>query len=225
MSQLIEEYKKIYGEINNKFEYSLLFKTNDILRKCITSNNKNIPIEELIEKNQLILEDFDKLKEFIEKEKDNNIKTTVLDLIKELKDFNQKLICNNKQVSNPDITIFEEINEKKYYFLFLEYQLYEDIFNKINDIKKQILNLFTEESINILFTKETYKVLCISYGDTKERKCQIYDKFNNCLIIEPSKSGNIFLNQKYYNDKTKIEFYHSSIINNKEFFYPYDNFY
>ena len=90
MNKLIEDYKNIYGELNDKMENSLLLKINEILRTIIIFANKNSSIEKLVEKNKLILEEFKKLDELIEKESDINLKDKIINLIKQFQDCDRK---------------------------------------------------------------------------------------------------------------------------------------
>ena len=90
MNNLIEDYKNKYGELNDKMKNSLLLKINEILRTIITFANKNSSIEKLVEKNKLIMEEFKKLDELIEKESDINLKDKIINLIKQFQDCDRK---------------------------------------------------------------------------------------------------------------------------------------
>ena len=109
MNKLIEDYKNIYGEFNDKMENSLLLKINEILRTIIIFANKNSSIEKLVEKNKLILEEFKKLDELIEKESDINLKDKIINLIKQFQDCDRKL--NNIKEYNKFQFIINELNK------------------------------------------------------------------------------------------------------------------
>ena len=64
----------------------MLLKINEILRTIISFANKNSSIEQFIEKNGFILEEFNKLDELIEKEFDINLKNKIIDLKREFKE-------------------------------------------------------------------------------------------------------------------------------------------
>ena len=114
MNKLIEDYKKIYDELNEKIENSVLIKVNDILRKIISFANKNSSIDDLIENNnKLVLDEFDKINDLIEGENDNRLKTNILNLINELKECNAKL---------------DDIKE---------YNKYQELYNKLIRIRFQ----------------------------------------------------------------------------------------
>ena len=110
MSKLIDGYKKTYKELSDKIENSLLLKVNEVLRKIITFSNKNTSIEELIENNGLILEEFNKLDESIEKEFDVNLKNKIINLKKEYEECQIKLY--NIKEYNKYQNIYKELNKK-----------------------------------------------------------------------------------------------------------------
>ena len=84
-------------------------KINEILRIIITFANKNSSIEKLVEKNKLIMEEFKKLDELIEKESDINLKDKIINLIKQFQDCDRKL--KNIKEYNKYQFIINELNK------------------------------------------------------------------------------------------------------------------
>ena len=169
------------------------------------------------------------------KEKENqinkkNIEIELNSIFKSLKtsaqklrmDINKKKIndtISNKFVSKPHL-LLEEIAIK--HFFLEEYINFKNIYININDIYNRIINSFSNESIQILFSQDNYKVLNISYtypeGDIEKKKCKIYDIFDNFIILDVEKSRNIFLNSKYFKDK--INFYDCIYSKKSKKWYP-----
>ena len=201
-NQLKEKEQKI-SELENNSKFKKEMSIKESLKKI------KIEIEETCMKGK------DINKQTIESELNvilSSLKTNIFKIRSELakKELDNKI---DKVYVKYPYKILEEIRNKKCFpLLYEEYISFSDIYENIYNIYNRLINIFGNDSINLLFSKDSQKVLCISYsypdGDTKKKICQIYDKNNNIIYFEPKKSGNIFLNSKHYNEKSKIEFYH-----------------
>ena len=191
MDNLINEYKKAYGELCDKYGNSLLLKVNGILRKIITFANKNTPIEEIIAKNKLILEELKGLDELIEKEVDNNLKNRILNVIKELEE------CDKKLYNIKDYNKYQFINKELYKKVINENPGIHNM-NKIEKSIQEHIDVLSkyesdedQELVNIIIEKlNIFKDLLINIKDIKT----IYH--NYCCDSE---------SEKYLNQSQKIE--------------------
>ena len=91
-----------------------------------------------------------------------------------------------KYSSNPSL-LFEEIKKQCFNLLKDEYYIFSNIYSKINDVYNRIWNFFIKESIQLLFSEEKHRILCISYaypeGNTKDKFCAIIDNSQNLICV------------------------------------------
>ena len=105
-----------------------------------------------------------------------------------MKKLNDKYLIKGleKYLSNPSL-LFEEIKKKCFNLLKDEYSIFSNIYSKINDVYNRIWNFFIKESIQLLFSQEKHRILCISYaypeGNTKDKFCAIIDNSQNLICV------------------------------------------
>jgi MoxR-like ATPase len=120
-------------------------------------------------------------------------------------------INNSSQIVTPSY-LFENIQKKSKDFFLKEYNEFSNIYSKIYDIYNKFSNLFTNDSLDILLSKEKVEVLIVSYsypeGNTQDKVCQVSDKYDNSIPIKPKKSEYIFLNPNIYEKNIKKIVFH-----------------
>ena len=216
----IEKYNKIIEK--NKLEIEKLYKNID------EKKNKILDVEEKLTRNKnLYFTDTEKMNKIDLKKvyiKDKDIKNKFLEEEAEKfrKQFNKildeilkTLLYDMQQfnVKEASTTLLNNI-QKIFEILYIdEYKIFQNNLSKLFDIYEQIQNLFSKESLDLLFSdkEKKYNILVISYlnkeRNLKSQKIEITDKYNNKICLQTEKSGKIFLNQDYFEEKIKYEFY------------------
>ena len=122
-----------------------------------------------------------------------------------------KSINDNNYIIAP-YKLYERIQKNCKDFFYEEYKDFSNLYSKIYEIYNKIINIFTKESQDILFSNENIDIINISYcypdGDSKDKICEICDKYNNSIRFQPEKSGNIFLNIYNFEQDNKIITFH-----------------
>ena len=219
-SESLNKVKILKNELNN-------YKNNlDKINKLIQNENninelesKRKNFEENIKDNNNKIEYLEYLEVFENRELKNQInnafayiKEKIQMFYNELKEQDKHFLGNSKIMSKPFI-IFTDCAKIPHLF-FVESNKFFELCKKLNNQKKELLNLITKESsYKYLFSEEKIKVIEISFSYPQilskkyiKRQCIFYDKYNNLTKINPVSSEDIFyINPDIYtNDKDKF---------------------